>query len=52
MLIYFMFTQNLDKEPNERVVTKNWRTYFIKTHDDVMMKEDKKLYAFEIYMIR
>ena len=56
MLIYFMFTKNLNKEPDKGNIIENWHKEWITVDDDdnsiLYLDYDKHLYAFEIYILR
>ena len=50
-----MFTKNLNEEPDESNVVKNWRREWIIVDNDndiLSLDYDKHLYAFEIYILR
>lgn len=60
MLIYFMFTKNLNEEPDESNVVENWCKEWITVDNNTIYNSinildldyDKHLYAFEIYILR
>lgn len=55
-----MFTKNLNEEPDESNVVKNWRKEWITVDNNTVdnninildLDYDKHLYAFEIYILR